>query len=115
MARQITDMLTWLLDNDDRIFRYLVYKKVFTPYEQEKAFMDESEYENGGYYTMCIIEEAIDLGNGDHLLGLREIADDGMIFKYIRFLRLSEIRLSCFDDDQSIKLYERNSEEDDEL
>lgn len=115
MASQITDMLTWLLDNDDQIYRYLIYKKVFTPYEQQKAYMDESEYEDGGHYVLCKIEEAIDLGNGDWLLGLRTISDDGMVYGTTNYVRLNEIRLSRFDNDQKIKLYEEDENYIDEL
>lgn len=108
MARIITDFETWLLDESERIYRYLVYKKVFTPYEQEKKYSDESEYENGGHYTLCHIEEAIDMGNGNWMLGLREIYDDGLVSSHIDYYPLSDIRLSCFDDDQKMKLGDDN-------
>ena len=41
MANVITDFETWLLDYGDRLYRYLAYKRTFTPYEQQHAFMDE--------------------------------------------------------------------------
>jgi len=96
MARQITDMETWLIDNDDRIFRYLVYRRMFTPYEQQRAFVDESQFESN-HYTLAKIEEAIDLGNGDWLLGLRMIIDDEEC-SFINYHRLSDIRLEFVDD-----------------
>ena len=37
MPKFITDFETWLLDYGDRLYRYLVYKKMFTPYEQQQA------------------------------------------------------------------------------
>lgn len=40
--RQITDMETWLLDNEDRIFRFTVYRRMFTPKEQAAQYFDET-------------------------------------------------------------------------
>lgn len=100
--RQITDMETWLMDNEGRVFRYLVYKRMFTPYEQQNAFMDESEYVDS-HYSYALIEEAVDLGN-DWLLGLREVEDlDGgevNTWDFLQYYRLSELRLSYFEQDQ---------------
>ena len=115
MANTITDFETWLLDYGDRLYRYLVYKKVFTPYEEQHAFEDESVYEDS-HYELCQIAEAIDLGNGDWLLGLRPIGDDGKIYGMIHYYKLSEIRLAFFENDQRIELYEDKEEDcDDEL
>lgn len=99
MAKCITDMETWLLDYGDRVYRYLVYKKMFTPYEEKNAFSDESVYENT-HYELCTIEEAIDLGNGDWLLGLNTIDEDGKAYGVIQYYKLSEIHLALFDNDQ---------------
>lgn len=100
MAKQITDMETWLLDNEGRIFRYVIYRRMFTPYEQEQAFSDESQYEDY-HFTLAFIEEAIDLGSGEWLFGFRRIIE-GEISNEIEYCRLSEIRLSCFDCDQDM-------------
>lgn len=111
MARIITDFETWLLDESDtRIFRYLVYKKVYTPREQEEKYIDESEYEYGGIYTMAKIEEAVDMGNGNWMLGMREIYEDGSVAKNLKYVMLNEIRLWSFDDDQNIELWEEEDE-----
>lgn len=114
--QQITDMETWIHDNEDRIYRYLIYKKVFTPYEQQSAFIGEYIYENGGHYTLGKLTEAIDLGN-DWLLGFKTISDDGRISFAINstpgvleFVKLSEIRLEVFDCDQDLELYEDKEE-----
>jgi hypothetical protein len=105
MARIITDFETWLIDESDtRIFRYLVYKKVYTPREQHEKYVDESEYEDGGIYTLAKIEEAIDIGNGDWMLGMREIFEDGSVSKHIKYVKLNEIRLYSFDEDQELQL-----------
>ena len=106
---QITDMETWLHDNEDRIYRYLIYKTVFTPYEQQSAFVDESMYENGGHYTLGKLTEVIDIGN-DWFLGFRTISDDGRISGILEFVKLSEIRLEVFDCDQGLELYEDEEE-----
>ena len=111
MAKFITDMETWLSDYGDRLYRYLVYKKMFTPYEQQKAFSDESIFEDD-HYELCKIEEAIDLGNGDWLLGLRDLDYDGSVYGIIHYYKLSEIQLSYFENDQSIELYEENEEDE---
>lgn len=112
MAKTITDMETWLIDGD-YIFRYLVYKKMFTPYEQQKAFMDETVYEDERY-ELCKVEEAIDTGN-DWLLGLRIVDEDGRVSGITKYYRLGEIRLARFDNDQDIQLYEEDEEVPDEL
>ena len=112
MARIITDFETWLLDESDtRIFRYLIYKKIYTPHEQDKKYIDESEYENGGHYTLAKIEEAIDLNNGNWMLGMREVYEDGSVSKHLEYVKLDEIRLMSFDEDQKIELWDPDEEE----
>ncbi len=116
MARIITDLETWLLDEGDKLYRFLVYKRLFTPYEQEHAFMDESIYEDH-HYSLCRIEQAIDLGSGEWLLGLRKIDElTGEDADIIEYYRLSEIRLARFDEDMYISGENEETEEDaDEL
>lgn len=99
MTKQITDMETWLLDNEGKIFRYAIYRRMFTPYEQEHAFSDESQYEDCNF-TFGLIEEAIDLGD-EWLLGFRKIYD-GEVCDEVEYCRMGEIRLSCFDCDQKM-------------
>lgn len=112
MSKIITDFETWIRACGDRLYRYLVYKRMFTPYEQQNAFEDESEYEEP-YYKLCQIAEAIDLG-GDWLLGLRTIGEAGKVYGRIHYYKLSEIRLAFFENDQRLELYEYE-EDDDEL
>lgn len=99
--RQITDMETWLLDNEGRIFRFNVYRRMFTPREQAAQYFDETCFEDGGTYQFGIIEEAVELGQGEWLLGIREICDDTLC-KVVSYYRLSELRLHCFDGDQEM-------------
>lgn len=115
MPKVITDMQTWLMDLEEgTLFRYVIYKRVFTPYETQNAFSDESVFENT-VYTLCLIEDAIDLGNGDWLLGMRNVDFSGEIFKTKDYVKLSEIRLSYFDVDQKIELVEPKEDNEDEL
>ena len=99
--RQITDMETWLLDNEGRIFRFVVYRRMFTPQEQAAKYSDETCFEDGGTYQFGVIEEAVELGHGEWLLGIREIYD-GTLCRIVSYYRMSEIRLHCFDNDQGM-------------
>lgn len=100
-----TDLETWLHDFGDRIYRILEYRKpgLFTPYEVENKFSDESLY-MCNEYKKVIIEEVIELPNKDLLIGFCEVfsEDDGEyeISDNIEYLKLSEIKLECFACDQ---------------
>ena len=84
----------WVKSKQDVIFGFQVYKRLFTPYEQQSAFIDESEYTDV-HFELCKVVETVPLGNGDWWVGLRIVYDDedddgdGRIEYY----RLSEIRL----------------------
>jgi hypothetical protein len=101
---QITDLETWLLDNEGRVLRFWVFKKMFTPYEQQSAFTDESVYEDV-HCTFGVVEEAVDL-DGDWLLGFRiveeeSIGDEALQFwSGIHYYRLSELRMEYYEQDQ---------------
>ena len=110
MPKIITDIRSWLKGAGERNFRYLVYKKMFTPYEEKNAFSDESVYEDP-HYELCRIEEAINLG-AEWMLGLRSINEDGSLGA-VHYYNLNEIRLSLFDDDQDdqdVSLEEKNDD-----
>lgn len=100
-----TDLETWLYDfNDEKIFKIYRKRNVFTPYEQEKKFSDESVWE-------CVSEsakivEAIELPNKDTLFGFRDvwkedirdqnndlIGVDLQTSRFIDYYPLSEIQL----------------------
>lgn len=98
----ITDFETWYRDvGRDRLFRFLVYRRMFTPYETEEKFVDEIEYESA-FYSFGRIEEAIDLG-GDWFLGIREVFPDEEENESdtLTYYRLSEIRLAFREEDAS--------------
>lgn len=86
--------------HQDDIFMFWVYRKVYTPYEQQQAFMDESVFEdNNSNFGFAV--ECISLGNGDFLIGFRTVADPDEIGVQsyngpIEYYRLSEIRLSLY-------------------
>lgn len=107
----MTDFETWLLDFGDRIYRYWVYKRMFTPYEIENKFKDESVYED----DVCEfgrIKEAIELPDGDILLGFEdpEIPQDASYYN-LKYHRLSEISLACYPSDMEQFLEDEEDEE----
>lgn len=74
----------------DTIFRLWQYKRMFTPYEQEEKFMDESQYVNDECDFVKILD-TINLPDGDLLLATTYAYGDG---KYISYYKLSEISLN---------------------
>lgn len=87
---------TWLSAHQGEKFRYLVYKRMFTPFEIQQAFMDDSQFEST-HYRIGKIEEAVSLDNGELFIGIREIYDDDTESKFLTFYRLSEIRLELIE------------------
>ena len=92
----MTDFTTWLLDNDGRIYRYWVYKRMFTPDEQEAKYIDQSVFED----VECkhgIIEEAVELPDGDVLIGFADPACIGTKYeKSLDYYKLSAIQLAYY-------------------
>lgn len=72
----------------DTIFRLWQYKRMFTPYEQDEKFLDESQYVNDECDHIRILG-VITLPN-DLLLATTYAYGDG---KYISYYKLSEISL----------------------
>lgn len=103
MSKIVTDMKTWIMDYaNDRIYRYLVYRKMFTPYEQQKAFADETQFDDY-HYSFAKIEEAIDIGN-DWLIGMRTVdPETGCEEDIIEYHKLSDIKISYFKDEERIE------------
>lgn len=93
-------MQKWLNERKDDIFRFWVYKKVYTPHEIETANEFDSCYETE-YCSFGTIVEAADLGNGDWLLGFADIGDNSRVDYY----RLSEIRLVRYASDSAIRSF----------
>lgn len=100
------DIYDFLKYNQHKVFRIWKYKKMFTPYEMEQKFEDESIYES----TNCefvIFTEIIPLYN-DYMLGY--ILADGYYYnelkdmpenkKYTSYIKLSEIEIAYAENDQ---------------
>ena len=66
------DLETWISDNSDKFYSVKKYMKVYTPYECDKKYSDETRYE---WEKTCKIKEAIEIPN-DVLLGLQEYFDN---------------------------------------
>ena len=93
----------FMADNQYCIYRYWIYRRGFTPYEQDNKFMDESMFEDETC-RVAYIKECIDLPDGDILLGLLDadlINNEGIIS--IQYCKLSEIRLEFYEGDQEIE------------
>lgn len=103
--------------NKDTIFRMQVYKRLYTPYEIEKKFMDETQFEDE-WMQVCICS-VYELPDKDILLGVRRIyeEDDWYLQEnewIIDYYKLSEIRLSYYPDDMGFVFEEiRQAEEGD--
>jgi len=98
------DFETFLLDNRDRVFRFWVFKRMFTPLEMAEKYIDESQFEST-HCTLGIIRECIMLNDGDYLLGFQTVYedcedDDTDEPRCIDYYKLSEIRLGFYQYDQ---------------
>ena len=91
------DIHTWLSDvGEERVFRMWVFKKMFTPYEQDEKFSDESVYVDDTC-KFVMIWELIDLPYGDLLIGFQDTDSDNL---YLEYYKLSEIRLDYYQNDK---------------
>ena len=96
------DIWTWLNNVGDRVFRYWIYKRMFTPYEQERKSEYQIEYEEETAKT-GIIRECIELPDGDCLVGFQNVPedwDDENEPKHLDYYKLSEIRLAYHPSDR---------------
>ena len=67
----MTDWETFMLDfSDEKILRVYRHKKVFTPHEQDKKYIDERIMDEIGDYRL---NSSIELPNGDLLVGMRPV------------------------------------------
>ena len=97
MADSWGDIHTWLSDvGEERVFRMWVFKKMFTPYEQDKKFSDESVYEDD-VCKYVMIKELIELPDGDLFIGFQDADNDNL---YLEYYKLSEIRLDYYPSDK---------------
>ena len=97
MADSWGDIHTWLSDvGEERVFRMWVFKKMFTPYEQDEKFSDESVYVDDTC-KFVMIKELIELPDGDLLIGFQDADSDNL---YLEYYKLSEIRLDYCQSDK---------------
>ena len=94
---EYNDFPAFLRAHMGEVFRYWVYRRGFTPYEQRECFMDESIFEDT-HASVGIIRECISLGDRDFLIGFQPVDDCGVegvnVFDFIEYYKLSEIRLN---------------------
>ena len=88
--------LGMFLASEERVFRMWVFKKMFTPYEQDEKFSDESVYEDD-VCKFVMIKELIELPDGDLLIGFQDADSDNL---YLEYYKLSEIRLDYCQSDK---------------
>lgn len=94
------DIWKFFQATEERIFRFWVYRRLFTPLEQEKKYMDQSQYEET-HAHFGIVREVIPLPDGDVLLGFAQLYDDFADLsneesQSLEYYRLSEIRLAYY-------------------
>ena len=90
------DFRQFIEQNPNRIYRYWVYRRMYTPYEQKQGFMDESFFEQS-QALFGVIREVIPLTNGDLLLGIADITEDTSELtaenRQMAYHRLSDLHL----------------------
>ena len=84
----------WLEVHKDDCFRYWVHKIMFTPYEIEQKFEDESCFEDDTCSYGYIVDHVV-LPDNDIMIGLSESKDG----KYISYYKLSAIDLALSSSD----------------
>lgn len=96
----ITNIGTWVQDNKETVYRLWVKKHIFTPYEQDKRFVDQSIY-NDSYAEFVRITNAIEIPN-DVLLEveLLEGKDSHNSMGIKHYYKLSDIHFSNYEYDQ---------------
>ena len=100
MADSWGDIHTWLSDvGEERVFRMWVFKKMFTPYEQDEKFSDESVYVDD-ICKYVMIKELIELPDGDLFIGFQDADDADSDNLYLEYYKLSEIRLDYCQSDK---------------
>ena len=98
------NFIDFAMANENLPFRFWVYRRMYTPLEQDKKYMDESYYEDT-YCKIAYIREVIILPDNDILLGFEDAEfagdtdEEGRSDTAIWYYKLSEIRLERYDGD----------------
>lgn len=106
--KEYKNITEWLKDYEHKVFRMWKYKKMFTPYEIEQKFVDESVYESD-ICEYIIITKIIPISNDDYLLGYiladgynyNEIIDKPENDKLEWYVKLSNIELAYSESDNT--------------
>lgn len=97
MVLQFSSFPDFLDAHEDDLFCFWVYRRGYTPYEQQQAFSDESQFEDV-HGTVCRVVECISLGNGRFMIGVLPCIDENLDEKEfssrIDYYNLDEIRIS---------------------
>ena len=106
-AKTASAFSEFLLQDKSKIWRMWIYRRMFTPYEQDEKFSDETMFENSECSFICI-ETVHDLPDGDLVLGVRYIYDEVGLNEpesehIIEYLKFSEIRLEYIASDKKKK------------
>ena len=72
--RTYSSMTEFLEKNGNRIIQFWVFKRMFTPMEKERKYMDQSCYEETSSRA-GVIREIITLPDNDLLLGIAELCE----------------------------------------
>lgn len=93
------DFKRFMYDNWNTIFRYWIYRRQYTPYEQDQKFTDESVFEDI-FCKQAYIRQCIFLPDDDILIGFVNVDANSYDDKNIQYCKLSEIRLESCSADQ---------------
>ena len=88
----------YLTADPDKIWRFLVYKRMFTPYEQEQKFSDDDEF-TSIHYEFAKIKNVFPVDNDFIIIFDILDSDDKESYGHEKIYRLSEIRLSSYEYD----------------
>lgn len=102
-VRTYSSMTDFLEKNGNRVIRFWVYKRLFTPLEQDKKYIDQGCFEDNESRA-GVIREVITLPDNDLLLGIAELCEDinDLLsdLRCLEYFKLSELRISFFPRDE---------------
>lgn len=95
--RTYSSMTEFWEKNGNRIIQFWVFKRMFTPMEKERKYMDQSCYEETSSRA-GVIREVIKLPDNDLLLGIAELCEDvdelRSELSCLVYYKLSELRIT---------------------
>lgn len=101
--RTYSSMTEFLEKNGNRIIQFWVFKRMFTPMEKERKYMDQSCYEETSARA-GVIREIITLPDNDLLLGIAELWEDVNELRSelscLVYYKLSELRINYYPHDE---------------